>query len=162
MKDDDPQLTVREVETTRQPLRAIVDSRLETPPAAKILQGGGVVIAAAVNDAGRIRVLQDKGAEVVVLPNAAGKVALGMLLQHLARRGINEVHVEAGYKLNGSLLNEGLVDELVIYLAPHLIGDSARGMFNLPELEDLNGRRELKIHDLRVIGSDIRVIARIV
>lgn len=162
VKDDDPQLMVREVETTRQPLRAIVDSRLETPPAAKILQGGGVVIAAAVNDAGRIRVLQDKGAEVVVLPNAAGKVALGMLLQHLARRGINEVHVEAGYKLNGSLLNEGLVDELVIYLAPHLIGDSARGMFNLPELEDLNGRRELKIHDLRVIGSDVRVIARIV
>lgn len=162
VKDDDPQLTVREVETTRQPLRAIVDSRLETPLAAKILQGGGVVIAAAVNDAGRIRMLQDKGAEVVVLPNAAGKVALGTLLQDLARRGINEVHVEAGYKLNGSLLNEGLVDELVIYLAPHLIGDSARGMFSLPELEDLNGRRELKIHDLRVIGSDIRVIARIV
>ena len=162
VKDDDPQLTVREVETTRQPLRAVVDSRLETPLTAKILEGGGVVVAAAVNDAGRIRALQAKGAEVVVLPNAAGKVALGTLLQDFARRGINEVHVEAGYRLNGSLLDEGLVDELVIYLAPNLIGDRARGMFNLPALEDLNGRRELRILDLRKIGSDIRVIARIV
>lgn len=162
VKDDDPWLTVREVKTTRQPLRAIVDSRLETPLTAKILQGGGVVIAAAVNDARKIRALQDKGAEVVVLPNAAGKVALGTLMQDLARRGTNEVHVEAGYKLNGSLLVEGLVDELVIYLAPQLIGDAARGMFNLPELEDLSGRCELKIHDLRMIDKDIRVIARIV
>ncbi len=162
VKDDDPQLTVREVKTTRQPLRAIVDSRLETPLTAKILQGGGVVIAAAVNDARKIRALQDQGAEVVVLPNAAGKVALGTLMQDLARRGANEVHVEAGYKLNGSLLVEGLVDELVIYLAPQLIGDAARGMFNLPELEDLGGRRPLKIHDMRMIDEDIRVIARIV
>jgi diaminohydroxyphosphoribosylaminopyrimidine deaminase/5-amino-6-(5-phosphoribosylamino)uracil reductase len=162
VKDDDPQLTVREVETTRQPLRAIVDSRLETPLTAKILHGSGVIIAAAINDSRKIRALQDKGAEVTVLPNSAGKVALGALMRELARREINEVHVEAGYKLNGSLLLEGLVDELVIYLAPQLIGDAARGMFNLPELEDLSGRRELKIHDLRMIDKDIRVIARIV
>lgn len=161
VKDDDPQLTVREIETTRQPLRVIVDSRLETPAAAKILQGGGVLITAAANDGDRIRALQNRGAEVVVLPNAAGKVELETLMQELARRGINEVHVEAGYKLNGSLLGEGLVDELVVYLAPHLIGDAARGMFNLPELEDLSGRRELRVHDLRMIDQDIRVIARI-
>ena len=162
VKDDDPQLTVREVETTRQPLRVIVDSRLETPVAAKILRGGGVLIAAAVNDGDNFPALKDKGADMVVLPNAGGKVELGALMRELARRGINEVHVEAGHKLNGSLLGEGLVDELVIYLAPHLIGDAARGMFNLPELEDLSGRRELKIHDLRMIDKDIRVIARIV
>ena len=162
VKDDDPQLTVREVETTRQPLRVIVDSRLETPVAAKILRGGGVLIAAAVKDGDNFPALKETGADMVVLPNAGGKVELGALMRELARRGINEVHVEAGHKLNGSLLGEGLVDELVIYLAPHLIGDAARGMFDLPELEDLNGRRVLKIHDLRMIGSDIRVIARLV
>ena len=162
VRDDDPQLTVREVATPRQPLRVIVDSRLQTPPGARVLAGGGVLVAAAVRDAARIRMLRDKGAEIVVLPNAAGKVELRDLMRELGRRGINEVHVEAGFKLNGSLLGEGLVDELVIYLAPHLIGDAARGMFHLPELEDLNGRHELKIHDLRMVGNDIRVIARVI
>jgi len=160
VRDDDPQLTVREVATPRQPLRVVVDSRLETPLDAKVLAGGGTLVAAAVKDDARMRALQGKGAEIVVLPNAAGKVELGGLMRELGRRGINEVHVEAGFKLNGSLLGEGLVDELVIYLAPHLIGDAARGMFHLPELEDLSGRRELKIHDLRMVGNDIRVIAR--
>lgn len=160
VRDDDPQLTVRAVATPRQPLRVIVDSRLETPPAAKVLAGGGVLVAAAVKDDARMRVLQDRGAEIVVLPNAAGKVELGDLMRELARREINEVHVEAGFKLNGSLLGEGFVDELVIYLAPHLIGDAARGMFHLPQLDDLSGRRGLKIHDLRMVGGDIRVIAR--
>jgi len=162
VRDDDPQLTVREVATSRQPLRVIVDSRLEMSPGARVLAGGGVLVAAAVQDDARIRILQDKGAGIVVLPNAAGKVELGDLMQELGRRGINEVHVEAGFRLNGSLLAEGWVDELVIYLAPSLIGDAARGMFHLPELEDLSGRRELKIHDLRMVGSDIRVIARFV
>ena len=79
----------------------------------------------------------------------------------LARRGTNEVHVEAGYKLNGSLLRENLVDELVVYLAPHIIGDTAQGMFHLPELEDLSARRELELTEVRTVGSDIRVIARV-
>ena len=70
-----------------------------------------------------------------MLPNAAGKVDLGELMRELGRRGINELHVEAGFKLNGSLLREGLVDELLLYLAPHLLGDAARGMFDLPALE---------------------------
>lgn len=161
VKDDDPQLTVREVQTPRQPLRVVVDSRLETPLSARVL-AGGALLATAVDDADRIRALREKGAEVVVLPNAAGKVELGALMQELGQRGMNEVHVEAGFRLNGSLLREGLVDELVVYLAPHLIGDAARGMFELPQLEDLSGRRELKIRDLRMIGTDIRIIARIV
>jgi diaminohydroxyphosphoribosylaminopyrimidine deaminase/5-amino-6-(5-phosphoribosylamino)uracil reductase len=160
VKDDDPQLTVRGVATSRQPLRVVVDSRLETPVAARILNGGGVLIAGARDDRERMRALQDKGAEVIVLPNAAGKVELRDLLKELARREINEVHVEAGFKLNGSLLGEGRVDELVLYLAPGLIGDVARGMFNLPELSDLSGMRRLGIRDLRTIGDDIRVLAR--
>jgi len=82
-------------------------------------------------------------------------------MRELARRGMNEVHVEAGFKLNGSFLREGLVDELVLYLAPHLIGDAARGMFHLPELEDLKGKRALDVRDLRMVGDDIRVIARV-
>ena len=160
VRDDDPQLTVREVDTPRQPLRVVVDSRLETPLAARVLAGGALV-AAAVVDKAKIRALQDQGAEVVVLPSAAGKVELAGLMQELGRRGINEVHVEAGFRLNGSLLGEGLVDELVVYLAPHLIGDAASGMFHLPALENLDGRRELKIHDMRMIGGDIRIIARV-
>ena len=162
VRDDDPQLTVREVATSRQPLRVVVDSKLETPPAAKILQGGGALVVAARAEDGKFAALRAKGAEVIVMPNRAGKVELGDLFRELARRGVNEVHVEAGHKLNGSLLATGLVDELVIYLAPSLIGDAARGMFELPELTDLAGRRELSIKDLRQVGPDIRVIARFV
>jgi diaminohydroxyphosphoribosylaminopyrimidine deaminase/5-amino-6-(5-phosphoribosylamino)uracil reductase len=160
VKDDDPQLTVREVAASRQPLRVVVDSRLETPLSARILIGGNVLIAGAHGDRERMRALEDRGAEVIVLPNRGGKVELSDLFRELARREVNEVHVEAGYRLNGSLLREHMVDELVLYLAPHLIGDAARGMFNLPELTDLSGRRNLTIHDIRMVGSDIRVVAR--
>jgi len=160
VKDDDPQLTVRGVRTTRQPLRVIVDSRLETPPRARVL-GPGTLVAAAIHDEGRTQALQARGAEVIVLPNAAGKVDLAALMHELARRELNEIHVEAGYKLNGSLLAEGLVDELLLYFAPHILGDAARGMFHLPALEDLAQRRPARVHELRRVGEDIRVIARI-
>ena len=160
VKDDDPQLTVREVDTPRQPLRVVIDSRLETPSGAKVLEGGGTLIAAASEHAGRAGVLRERGAEIFVSANAAGKVELPELMRELARRGVNELHVEAGHRLNGSLLREGLVDELLIYLAPHLLGDAARGMFALPELERLDGRQPLEIRDLRMVGTDIRVLAR--
>jgi diaminohydroxyphosphoribosylaminopyrimidine deaminase/5-amino-6-(5-phosphoribosylamino)uracil reductase len=167
VKDDNPQLTVRDVATDvaniRQPLRVVVDSRLETPVDAKVL-GKDTLIFAAAMDALRAPPLQARGAEIVVLPNAAGKVELPNLLQELGRRGINELHVEAGYKLNGSLLNEGLVDELLIYLAPCVLGEAAHGMFNLPALTTLatlTGRRALNIVDVRQIGPDIRVMARV-
>jgi diaminohydroxyphosphoribosylaminopyrimidine deaminase/5-amino-6-(5-phosphoribosylamino)uracil reductase len=163
VKDDNPQLTVRDVATPRQPLRVVVDSRLETPADAKVLdsENTGTLIFAAALDAVRARPLQARGAQIVVLPNAAGKVELPDLMQELGRRGINELHVEAGYKLNGSLLNEGLVDELLIYLAPCVLGDAAHGMFNLPLLTTLAGRRALNIVDVRQIGPDIRVMARV-
>ncbi|HYH43106.1 MAG TPA: bifunctional diaminohydroxyphosphoribosylaminopyrimidine deaminase/5-amino-6-(5-phosphoribosylamino)uracil reductase RibD [Burkholderiales bacterium] len=159
VKDDDPQLNVREVETSRQPLRVVVDSRLETPPSAKIL-APGTVIAAATREGGNAAALIAGGAEIVALPNASGKVDLGALMIELGRRGINELHVEAGHKLNGSLVRENLVDELLVYLAPHLLGDAARGMFDLPQLDELSGRRECELKDVRSVGVDIRVIAR--
>lgn len=162
IRDDDPLLTVRDVPTTRQPLRVVVDSRLELPMTARVLAGGGVLIAGAREDPGVISALREKNAEVIVLPNRARKVALPELMQELARREINEVHVEAGHRLNGSLVAEGLVDELLVYLAPTLLGDKARGMFDLPELADLAGRRPLAIRDVRTIGPDIRILARFV
>jgi len=162
VREDDPRLTVREVATTRQPLRVVVDSKLETPPTARILEGGGVLVAAAREDRARIAALTAKGAEVVVMPNRAGKVELGDLFRELARRELNEVHVEGGFRLNGSLLAEGLVDELVAYLAPSIIGDAAHGMFHLPELTDLARRRQLAVRDLQLVGPDIRVVARFV
>jgi diaminohydroxyphosphoribosylaminopyrimidine deaminase / 5-amino-6-(5-phosphoribosylamino)uracil reductase len=161
VRDDDPQLNVRAVETTRQPLRVVVDSKLETPLTARILQGGPVLVAVAVDDEKRANLLRAVGAEVLLLPNAAGKVELKDLLEELGRRGINEVHAEAGFKLNGSLLREGLVDELLLYLAPCLIGHEASGLFNLPALTTLNDKRRLRIHDLRQVGEDIRVLARL-
>lgn len=160
VRDDDPQLNVRDIDTPRQPLRVVVDSRLEISPAARILQGGPVLVVAAVDDPLKAAWLRDLGAEVECLPNAAGKVDLAPLLAMLGRRGINEVHAEAGFKLNGSLLREGLVDELLLYLAPCLIGDQASGLFNLPELESLDGKRLLQLRDVRQLGEDIRLIAR--
>jgi len=162
VKDDDPQLNVREVETTRQPLRVIVDSRLETPPTAKILGGGGALIFCARLDDAKRAALEKRGAEIVVLPNASGKVELPALLQELGRRGINELHVEAGHKLNGSLIREGCVDELLLYLAPCLLGDAAQGMAALGELAALDARQKLMINETRMIDGDLRLLARFV
>ena len=161
VRDDDPQLSVRGVETSRQPLKVVVDSRLELPLTARVLEGGGLLVAAASADAAKIEALVSRGAEVVVLPNSRGKVDLAGLMSELARRGINEIHAEAGLKLNGSLLREGLVDELLLYLAPMLFGDAARGMFDLPELADLAGRHQLSVTEVRRVGADIRIVARL-
>jgi diaminohydroxyphosphoribosylaminopyrimidine deaminase/5-amino-6-(5-phosphoribosylamino)uracil reductase len=160
VRDDDPSLTVREVETSRQPLRVIVDSRLTLSPAAKVLENGNAVVVGAVNDLARIEALRATGAEVVILPNAVGKVDLDALMLELGRRDCNEVHGEGGFKLNGALLAAGLVDEIVLYLAPILLGSAARGMFDLPVLTDLSGRYDLRVTDLRKIGNDLRVLAR--
>ena len=161
VKDDNPRLTVREVPTTRQPLKVVIDSRLETSPDAAVLDGGRVLIAAAQDDAARSAPLRARGAEIVILPNAQGKVELADLLQELGRRGINEVLAEAGTRLNGSLLREGCVDELLIYQAPILLGDAARGMFGLAELTDLAGAMRLDIIERRAVGADFRIRARL-
>ena len=160
VRDDDPRLTVRDVATTRQPLRVVVDSRLETPLEAKVLAGGNVLVACAIDDAARAAKLRQRGAEVVALPNADGKVELPELMRELGRRGVNEVLAEAGFKLNGSLLRDGCVDELLIYLAPSLIGDAARGMFDLPQLVSLDDKRALSWREVRQVGDDLRIVAR--
>lgn len=160
VRDDDPQLNVRALVTERQPLRVVVDARLDTPLNARLLDGGPVLIAAAVDNPERIAALQRRGADVVVLPNDGGKVDLDALMLELGRRGLNEVTAESGFKLNGSLLREGCVDELVLYLAPFLVGDAARGLFNLPALSSLADKRPLTIRDVRMIGQDLRILAR--
>ncbi len=160
VKDDDPRLTVRDIETPRQPLRVLVDSRLEVPLSARILDGGNLLVAAAIEDRARIEALRARGAEVVVLPNASGKVELEDLVRELGRRALNEVHVEAGFKLNGSLVAAGVVDELLVYLAPKVLGETGRGMFNLPGVERLADARRLRLMDVAQIGDDVRLIAR--
>ncbi len=160
VKKDDPRLTVREVETTRQPLRVLVDSRLELSPGAAILEGG-CLVACAIDAPEKADRLAAHGAEVISLPDAQGKVDLLALVAELGRRGINEVMVEAGAKLNGSLLRAGCVDELLIYQAPMLLGDAARGMFELGELTRLTEARRLVVLERRLVGADLFIRARL-
>jgi diaminohydroxyphosphoribosylaminopyrimidine deaminase/5-amino-6-(5-phosphoribosylamino)uracil reductase len=159
VRDDDPRLNVREVETPRQPLRVVVDSRFDISLAAKILGGGPVLIAIAQENPAKSAALRAMGADTIVLPNAGGKVDLPALLQELARRECNEVHVEAGFRLNGSLLREGLIDELLLYIAPIIVGDAAQGMFDLPALTELSAARRLAVFDRHQIGDDMRIRA---
>ena len=161
VRDDDPQLNVRGVDTPRQPLKIVVDSKFETSPSARLLKEGKTLVVGAVNDAKRIASLKGAGAEVVIIPNGGGKVELFRLMEELARRELNEIHVEAGTKLNGSLLQAGVVDELLVYLAPRVIGDSGRGMFGLAELTDLSQTTALKIREVERIGEDLRIVARV-
>jgi diaminohydroxyphosphoribosylaminopyrimidine deaminase/5-amino-6-(5-phosphoribosylamino)uracil reductase len=158
---DDPRLDVREVPTDRQPLRVIVDSRLETPLTARILQGGGVLVFCAEEHPERRAALEGRGAEVVAIANAHGKVDLPAMLAELARRGINELHVEAGTKLNGSFLREGCVDELLVYLAPSLLGDAAQGMASLAAMASLDERVSLGFRSVDRVGEDVRILARL-
>lgn len=160
VRDDDPRLDVRDVDTERQPLKVIVDSRLELSPEARVFQNGRVLVAYAQENEDRSTALRARGAELLCLSDARGKVDLPALMRELATRGINEVHVEAGARLNGALLAAGLIDEFLIYLAPCLIGHHARGLLDLPALESLDGKTQLAIRDLARVGPDIRILAR--
>lgn len=158
---DNPQMNVRFVDTPRQPLRVLVDSRLEADPDARFFEGEGrVLVACAVDDAERAQRLADRGVEVIRLPNERGKVELPLLMKRLAERAINEVHVEAGFKLNGSLVEAGVVDELLVYLAPMLIG-GAQGMVHLPALSDLANAQRLVFREVTQVGEDVRILARL-
>ncbi|WP_150789706.1 bifunctional diaminohydroxyphosphoribosylaminopyrimidine deaminase/5-amino-6-(5-phosphoribosylamino)uracil reductase RibD [Pandoraea iniqua] len=160
VREDDPSLTVREVQTPRQPLRIIVDSRLDIALTAKVLADGNALVVCANGDEARVARLRDHGIDVLDLPNASGKVELPALMRALGERQINELHVEAGFKLNGSLLREHCVDELLAYFAPCIVGD-AQGMFNLPALTSLDDKIPLAFSDVRMIEGDLRVMARI-
>jgi len=156
VRADDPRLTVREVDTPRQPLRVLVDSRLETPPGARILEGGNALIFF-----GNTTNKPPKGVDAVALPNAQGKVDLQAMLMELARRGVNELHVEGGFKLNGSLMRERCVDELLVYLAPSVLGDAAQGMVDLAEMASLDERVRVTIRSVDRVGEDLRIVARL-
>jgi diaminohydroxyphosphoribosylaminopyrimidine deaminase/5-amino-6-(5-phosphoribosylamino)uracil reductase len=159
--EDDPRLDVRLVETARQPLRVVVDSRLETPPTAKLLAPPGeVLLYAAVPNAQREAALRATGADIAFFPESErAKVDLAATLADLAARGVNELHVEAGHKLNASLLQAGLVDELLVYLAPKLIG-LGREMAAFGPLETLADALELEFREFEAVGRDLRILAR--
>lgn len=160
VRDDNPRLTVRDVETVRQPRVIVVDSRLEIPLDARLLDRPALIFTSRP-DVRKMTALAEHGAEVVVVPNAAGKVDLHAMLMELGSRGCNEILVEAGVKLNGSLLGAHLVDELLIYQAPLLLGDKAQGMVDLPQLTALAEARPLQIVERRTVGVDFLVRARL-
>jgi diaminohydroxyphosphoribosylaminopyrimidine deaminase/5-amino-6-(5-phosphoribosylamino)uracil reductase len=163
LREDDPQLTVRLVPTSRQPLRVLVDGKLEAKPAARLFDGEGqVLVFTASYDTAKAEALHARGAEICVLPDPdkPGKVDLRGMLRQLGQRGINELHVEAGEALNASLLREHCVDELLVYLAPSLVGPG-RALAALPELSSLDDRLRLKFSSVEQIGPDARLLARV-
>jgi len=199
VRDDDPRLTVRDLSDSdgaqigqsigqsmgqyiRQPMRVLIDSRLEVDPGAKLVRAGGLMLAHALDEdwlatgpmADKARLLRDHGIELwssspssspssstvsTFSSSSPGKVDLGALLAELARRGVNELHVEAGAGLNGSLVREARVDELLVYLAPALLGDS-RAMFNLEPPDALESAKRLYFHEVVKVGDDLRILAR--
>lgn len=159
--EDNPRLDVRHAAVARQPDAVVVDSRLETPPGANIFQPGRrLFIYGAVEDVQRRAALEARGATVIILPGPGGKVDLAAMLRDLAAWEINELHVEAGHKLNGSLIREGLVDELLVYLAPKLVGQG-REMAHFGPLADLAQAVAFEFLTSQMIGPDLRLIARI-
>jgi len=159
---DDPSLTVRDLELGRQPMRIVVDGHLSMRPDARMLSlPGKTLVVTAEDDAEAAEPLLTAGAEVMVLSQGAGRVDFARLMQDLAQREVNELLVEAGATICGVLLQAGLVDELVVYLAPHLLGSTARGMFNIPELSQMRERIGLDVVDMRAVGRDWRITARV-
>lgn len=158
--EDNPRLDVRLVETAMQPLRVVVDSRLDTPPASRILDApGSALIYAAAPDDTRRAALEARGARIALVPGASGKVDLAAMLADMATRGVNELHVEAGHKLNGSFVREELVDEFLIYMAPKLLG-LGRELAAFGPLESLTDSLRLRFVSVMPIGPDLRLIAR--
>lgn len=157
---DDPAMTVRLPDTERQPLRVIIDTNLSTPPAAKILQQPGrTLIMTASEDESAQEQLLAAGAEIRQLPQQGNHIDLRAVLEELAELEINEVLLETGATLSGAMLEAGLIDELVIYQAPLLMGDTARPLFRLPHLARMQDRIELQLREVRAVGPDLRIIA---
>ena len=166
---DDPALTVRAEQwpagaapDLRQPLRVVLDTHLRLPEAARVLQGPGrALIVTAVERAEARERLARAGAEIASVPGDEGAVDLAAVMFLLAQREVNEVLLEAGARLSGAMLRADLIDELVIYMAPHLMGGGARGLFHLPGLERMDQRIGLEIMDVRAVGEDWRITARV-
>jgi diaminohydroxyphosphoribosylaminopyrimidine deaminase / 5-amino-6-(5-phosphoribosylamino)uracil reductase len=157
---DDPAMNVRIPESDRQPLRVVLDSRLRTPSDSRVLQREGrVLIVGVVDDADRRRSLERQGAEVCIVAAHEGRPDLAAVLRLLAERGANEIWVEAGAVLAGTFVRQRLFDELVVYLAPCLLGGDARPLLQLPVLQSLDEKVELRFTDVRQIGGDLRLTA---
>jgi len=159
---DDPSLNVRDATIRNddiQPLRVILDSELKMSPSARMLKLPGSTAIFCVDDSKR-RALEDAGADIYVVSGAAGQTHLPSVMRKLAKLEMNDVLVEAGPILAGSLLSAGLVDELVIYQAPHIMGSETRGMVTTPAWLSLEQRQALEIVDVRKLGQDIRITAR--
>ena len=154
---DNPSLTVREISLERQPLRIVVDSFLRTPVNSKILQNGRTLIAFAFDSEDRAEDLFKAGAELLCVPNDSGKVCLKSLLSHLASDEINEVLVEAGAGINGALLEQSLIDELILYYAPKIMGGDALGMFSMSSIYNMQQAINLDVIDMRQFGADFRL-----
>ncbi|MBU4325878.1 MAG: bifunctional diaminohydroxyphosphoribosylaminopyrimidine deaminase/5-amino-6-(5-phosphoribosylamino)uracil reductase RibD, partial [Gammaproteobacteria bacterium] len=165
--EDDPMLDVRLVDTPRQPHLVIVDSRLETPLTARLFgppaQGLArkIFIYCAATEPQKQAALEDLGATVICLPGPQGKVDLAAMLLDLGQREVNELHLEAGHKLNGSFIREGLVDELLLYLAPLLLGSGGHGMAGFGPLQKLDDGTKLAFHSIDPVGEDLRIVARV-
>jgi len=157
---DDPSLDVRLVQTARQPLRCVIDARLDTPPTARLFDSPSpVLLFTASGDALRRAALQARGAGIVDVPQQGGRLDLEQVLDVLAARQVNEVHVEAGARLNGALLRSGRVDELLLYMAPTLLG-AGRGLADLGPLQSLTDALPFDFHDIAKVGADLRILAR--
>jgi diaminohydroxyphosphoribosylaminopyrimidine deaminase/5-amino-6-(5-phosphoribosylamino)uracil reductase len=166
---DDPSMNVRLSEASewakhgRQPLRVILDSELGTSPEAKILNvAGEVIIFHQSNNKGRQEQLKNKGAELVTINETRGAAFLKQALNYLATENeINEILLETGSTLAGEMLQAGLIDELILYLAPSLLGQDAKSLFQLPLLDNMSDRISLDFSDIRTIGKDIRITATV-
>lgn len=157
---DDPAMTVRLEGMTRQPLRVIIDSNLSTPVDAKILkQPGDTLILTCSDDEDALQLLKQAGAQVVVMEKTNARVDLHAVLNYLATQQVNDVLLETGATLSGAMLQAGLIDELIFYVAPVLMGDNARGLFKLPGLEQMAERIELTIKEVHQVGHDLRIHA---
>ena len=159
---DDPSLTVRLDEVVSQPLRVVVDTNLSMPTDAKMLkQAGQTVIMTCSTNESVTQALKNTGADIHVMPNCNSSVDLKSLLLQLGEMEINDVLLESGARLSGAMLQAGLIDELIIYMAPVLMGNEARGLFALPGLDAMKDKIELDIVEQRVVGKDIRITAKI-
>lgn len=158
---DDPQLNVRGIETPRVPRKAVVDGRLEISEKARLFDDGETWIFTARDDAAKAQRLAERGARVIVLPMAdrPDRVDLPAMMRWMGEQDVNEVHVEAGAGLGGALLSAGCVDELLVYLAPMLLGDAA-GIVKMPLLEHLDGAQRFAFIDTEFVGPDVRLRAR--
>jgi diaminohydroxyphosphoribosylaminopyrimidine deaminase/5-amino-6-(5-phosphoribosylamino)uracil reductase len=156
---DDPQMNVRDVATERQPIKAVIDTDLRIPVTARLLDGGKVWIFTCNDDPARAAALAERNAEVVVLPKQKNHVDLHALMHWLGEHAINEVHVEAGSRLTGALLQARCVDEMLMYTAPLIIGQGI-GMAHMDALANLSEAQRFEFLDIQRCGSDLRVRAR--